>query len=637
LEENNYSMRILLFNLGTIENRIFDWGIEGFQSLFEQDIILWGPIPDKIFVYNNKEIPILGIFESTTVSEVFNKLPKDWYPDIVTCDTSVLNYIPDIYKCPVKTILFTRDSWSDTVFNKKLVELFDFVNHATVDRPFYKSLNINLLPVSNFAVSIPPPDIINSLYEKREIDVIAIANYDTSFYHDRYKTLYRLSASNDSGIKIKYFKGIKRPEIYSYYQRSKIVIDWSHTLSNRSYEAALNGCLLFSHTDNALIKEFWTPWKEYIPYDDSNVLELIKYYIKNPEEAKKIISRSVEKIKKSPASWGAYVWENITIAHNTLLSVEDRIKRNESTHQSVLYYLSATPLVYNYDYNTYFPADWKELYFKRIDLSLSCSPNPDDKISPLIEAARLSFLLKKYDLSLKYFNELEKIIPDYAWIYHFQARISLTQNNTDQALKLASKAIECGQKSPGLLRQFILPVIEKGNPCDGRRVTNFLWQPVYNHDNEFQTEALLQQAFELTGDIFVRINDINRAIEAYSSAINYLPVPDCFYKLNPLLIQKGDFETLMHLTYRGIDNSPYDNILILYEVYALIQIKQKMKAIALLKSHRDTLRSFIGIRKFKKLRTSISLIRIFILINRWLSSKIIIELIVILKEKARII
>ena len=127
-------MKILLFNLGTIEHRIIGWGIEGFKSLFEQDIILWGPIPDKILVYENKEIPILSFFEQTSISDIFKRLPKDWYPDVVTCETSVLNYVPDIYNCPVKTILFTRDAWSDSIFNKNLVEFFDFLNHATIDR-----------------------------------------------------------------------------------------------------------------------------------------------------------------------------------------------------------------------------------------------------------------------------------------------------------------------------------------------------------------------------------------------------------------------------------------------------------------------------------------------------------------------
>ena len=52
-------MKILLFNLGTIEHRVLSWEVDGFKSLFDQDIILWGPVPDPCFVYNGKEIPIL--------------------------------------------------------------------------------------------------------------------------------------------------------------------------------------------------------------------------------------------------------------------------------------------------------------------------------------------------------------------------------------------------------------------------------------------------------------------------------------------------------------------------------------------------------------------------------------------------
>jgi tetratricopeptide (TPR) repeat protein len=627
------SMKILLFNLGTIEDRIIDWGIEGFKSLFEQDIILWGPITDKNFIYKEKEIPILSFFEPTTISDVFNKLPKDWYPDIVTCDTSVLNYIPDIYKCQVKTILFTRDAWSDTIFNKGLVELFDFVNHATIDRSFYNTFHVNVLPLSNFAVSIPVPGIIQSEYEKRDIDVIAIANYNKSFYHNRYKTFYQLSDLNRTGINIKYFLGIKRPEIYTYYQRSKIVIDWAHTLSNRSYEAALNGCLLFSHKDNPLIKEFWIPWEEYIPYDESNIMELISFYLNNPEDAKRVINKAQEKIQRTPASWGEYAWYNINVAFNTEVSIQERISRNESTPTEVLHYRTSTPLVYNYDYSTNFPPEWKELYFERIDYALSASNDTDFIILPLIEAARMAFLLKRSELSLKYLNELENVLPDYAWIYYLYARIFFENNDNQQALIWLKKSIDCALKSPELLQQFVLPVIEKGNACDGRRVIDFMWQPVYKHNNEFQVKSLLHLTYELSGEIYIRIHDQNKAVNAYSEAIHNIPVPDCIYKVNPLLIQRRDYETMLQLTEKGIADSPYDSILILYKAYALIQLKQKHNFVRVLKEHKKALKSFIGIRKFLILRNLISIILISSLLSKSLSSKIIIEILKLLKKK----
>ena len=187
-------MKILLFNLGPIEHRIIGWDIEGFKSLLNQDIILWGPIPNDKFIYESREIPILRVNEPTKIKDLFEKLPEGWFPDIVTCDTSVLNYIPDIYLCPARTVLFTRDAWSDTIFNRELVQFFDFLNHAAIDRSVYSTFNVNLLPLSNCAVSLPGPSVRNAVFKDREIDVVAIANCDSSFYHDRYKTFYKLAA-----------------------------------------------------------------------------------------------------------------------------------------------------------------------------------------------------------------------------------------------------------------------------------------------------------------------------------------------------------------------------------------------------------------------------------------------------------
>ena len=297
-------MKILLFNLGTVGHRILSWEVDGFKSIFEQDIVLWGPIPDKQFVYSGKEIPILRVFEETSIFRVFEQLPEGWLPDIVTCDTSVLNYVPDIYRCPAKTILFTRDSWSDTIFNRGLVEFFDFVSSSAIDMPLFRNYNVNVLPLKGFAVSTPGPDTVNSEFLKRDIDVIAIANYDNSFYHERNKTFYKLSYSNKGRFKINFVRNIQRSEIYNYYQRSKIVLDWAHTLSNRSYEAALNGCLLFSHEDNRVMSQFWVPWEEYIPYNNNNLTDLISHYLNNPELAKTVADKARQKISSVPATWG---------------------------------------------------------------------------------------------------------------------------------------------------------------------------------------------------------------------------------------------------------------------------------------------------------------------------------------------
>ena len=75
------------------------------------------------------------------------------------------------------------------------------------------------------------------------------------------------------------------------------------------------------------------------------------------------------------------------------------------------YYRTATPLLYNYDYNTSFPSNWKDLYFQRIENAISGSENQNVLIAPLIEAARVAFLLGRHELSIRYLNELQKLLP----------------------------------------------------------------------------------------------------------------------------------------------------------------------------------------------------------------------------------
>lgn len=627
-------MKILLFNLGTIEHRILAWGAEGFHSLFEQDVILWGPIPDKEFTYDDKNIPILRIYEQTTIETVFKQLPAGWYPDIVTCDTAVLNYIPDIYLCPVKTILFARDSWSDTVFNRGLVEFFDFVNSSTIDRSLYRNFHVTLLPLSGFAVSTPGPGAHISEFEERNIDVIAIANYDNSFYHERHKTFYNLSASNRNGIKINYVRSVKRSEIYNYYQHSKIVLDWAHTLSNRSYEAALNGCLLFSHEDNKVMNEFWVAWEEYIPYNASNLPQLIRQYLDDPDQSKTVINNARRKIEAMPKNWGEMAWEKISLVYQKDVSIRDRIEHNRSLPSASLYYRTATPLLYNYDYKTKFPSNWKDLYFQRIEKAISGSENQKILIDPLIEGARMAFLSGNYDLSMRYLNELKNLLPDYAWTHYLIGRIYFKQGAYDHALLSLQEALQCALKAPELIQGNVLPVIEKGNTCDARRITSFMWQSGLNHNNEFQVKVLKNLALELCGEIFHRTGNKAESIKYYLEAVNNVPIPGCIYKLSPLLVQTGAFEILAETTVKGVEDSPYDSIVVFYYAYALIQLKQKRKALEVLNNHQNALKSFTGIRLVTLIRIAIYLLLPFVLLGRQPISMAILTIIKILKKKS---
>jgi len=614
-------MKILYFNLGSIANRINSWETEGFKSIFQQDVVLWGPIPDEKFVYEGKEIPMIRLFEETSIMTVFDRLPENWYPDIVTCETSVLNFVPDIYLCPVKTILFAFDAWADTIYNRGLIELFDFVDYGIIDRSLNNEYQVRKLPLSNCAVSLPDNDTVNIEFENREIDVISIANYNSGFYHERYSTLYNLARSNNSGINIRYVSGIKRKEINSYYQQSKIVLDWAHTLSNRSFEAALNGCLLFSNEDNPVMREFWIPGEEYVPYNEKNLPELITYYLNHTSVAKKIIDKAYEKIKSNPPSLGQSRWEQILKAHNIEINIPERIKRTENIPEADLYFRLATSFLYNYNYNKNFPENWRALYFKRIDTSLKGSQEVIHKIPPLVQAARLAFILNDKEKTELYLSELELILPDYAWIFYLRAREFYNGNDMDRALIFSEKSIKCGMKAPELLQKYILPVIEKNNSCDGRRITDFLWQSVYGHNNEFQVKALFHLSYEIIGDISCARGETDKSIDAYTEAVSNIAIPGCLNKLCGLLVGKKQFVRLEQIAENARKELPYDSRLVLYHAAALCRINQKKKAIGLLREHQNALNSFFGYRKIDFVKRSLKVILMIRFFNRYVISE----------------
>lgn len=626
-------MKILFFNLGSIDSRIRVWGIDGYKSIFEQEVVLWGPIPDESFIYNNKEIPIIKVFEEITVRLLFERLPQGWVPDIVTFDTSAINFVPDIYLCPVKTILFTRDAWADTIFNKGLVEFSDFLDYGVIDRTDYFRFNVNILPLSNCAVALPSGNVNFDNYEERETDILSISNFTESFYHERHKIYYKLAELKNEDLNIKYITGINRNEISSYYQNSKIILDHSYTLSNRSFEAALNGCLLFSHEKNPVIKEFWTPWEEYIPYNEENLAELTDYYIKNPVQALKVIKQANKKISTRPVTQGEAYYNQIRKVCQTATDIQERVKRCESISGSLLNYRSATTLIYNYNYNTNFPGDWKINYFKRINKAINEATVPEYKISPLIEASRMAFLLDEFALSDKYLADLELILPDYPWIWYIRSRQEFKRNNRDHAIALAKKGIDCSKNSPGLLQKYVLPVIEKNNKCDDRRIIDYIWQPVTGHNNEFQVKSFLYLSYEIIGDSYVDKGDIENAVNAYSDAVSYIPLSGCLCKLNRLLKQTGDYDKMAELTEKGIIDSPYESELVFYKAYALFNTGQYKQAIRLIKAHQQALKCFYGKKRIDFVRRSIRIMLIFRKFGKHVISMLIIFFLNILKIK----
>ncbi|NQV02223.1 MAG: glycosyltransferase family 1 protein, partial [Bacteroidia bacterium] len=343
-------MKILYFILGSFEAKLGHWGYNSFHDFLQEDIIFFGPINEESFDHQGKRYPLIRFFKETSIDEIFAQLPENWIPDIVHCETTVMIFVPDIHKCPVKTCLNTADSWSSIVYNKKIACFFDTVRYGVIDKDEYVACKSTLLSTVNCAVSIPESDILPEDFSKRKIDILAIAKYDSGFYHDRYNAFFQASSSLNTKYRIRFINSVKRHQIHQYYQRSKIILDWAHTPSNRSYEAALNGCLLFCNEENTRIPEIWTPWEEYIPYNSSNLIELLDEYLSNPEKSRIIINNARKKLNLIPYTWGNTLLSQLKEALAVSTSLSDRIERIENMPAETFYSCLATPLYYNYFY-----------------------------------------------------------------------------------------------------------------------------------------------------------------------------------------------------------------------------------------------------------------------------------------------
>lgn len=618
-------MKILYFILGSFSSKFEQWGLSSFDDLLEEDIIFFGPIEEDEFEYKSKKYKLIKFFDEISIQEVFQQLPANWYPDIVHCDTSILNYITDIHKCPVKTCLFAADAWANTVYNRKIVNFFDFTRYGIIDKEEYNKEETHLLSATSFAVSIPCKNLESKDFVKRKIDVLAISNYDSGFYQERFKILFKAAHTFNSKYRIEYWTGLKRQDIHYYYQNSKIVLDWSHTPSNRSYEAALNGCLLFSYEKNERISEIWTPWKEYVPYNEGNIETLIMKYLDSPEISNAIIGNAKEKLGYLPYSWGSVILAQLKEAVATPVSIPSRIERIEVMPRSVYYHCLSTPYFYNYNYNVNFPINWKDNYFVKINKALSFESEPDSKIVILLDACRMSFVLEQYDKCLNYLEQLEEIKPSYAWIYYLRGRIQRHNKNWQEAIQSLYKAIAYGLQSPSEIKKYFLPYVEKNNTCDNRRLTNYLWHAVLKHGNEFQVNALMYMTYDQIGDILIIANKRGEAIENYQKAITILPVPGSIYKLNNLLYENNDYLNIIEAANLGLSENPYDTRLIIEKASALLAIGEIRECRKLLYDHQKSLKCFK--QKRMKYKRAILFILLFISILGIHTAKILSNLI----------
>lgn len=608
-------MKILYFVLGDIYKRVLEGREESFKFfLNNNDIVFFGPIPYSSFSFNQKNFQIIQVNKSTTLADFKERIPNDWFPDIAVVETPVLNLIPDFYRIECKTLCYPRDSWADMIFNRNIFDFFDFNHYQTVDKFKYTLNNSSFIPLTGNPTSHLEYDKDILHFDKRKIDVLSIANLNDGFYHRRGVIFNKIARDLNKNFNILFTKGIPKSKINTYYERCKIVIDYSYVASNRAYEAIGNGCLFFSYEDNPLVKEVFVPNIEYVPYSFDNLIQKLEYYLNNPTEAQEIVTNGRKKLQHLPKHPGEANVKRIDYACKVNVDVNVRIKNIDNWTLTKYYHAIATPLYFNYNYpNKNIPENWQELYFERIEKSSQYAQNNEELIYPLIEAGRMAFLLQDFEKATFFLNKLIAVFPEFAWAYWLKARIHYNNKEFEKSITYAMKSIVLTEANPELHYKYILPFAENGNTADQRRIGEYLYEGIArDYDKEYQLKVCLHLNYELLGDILLKTN-IEDAKKYYIKSTDILSIPTVFKKLSVIYLQQYEYDNLIYYSNKGLEDSPYENNLILLKAIGLLcstSVSSK-EYYQYLKDQNNVFSCYGGDKKIKLLRIIFSILLIF--------------------------
>ena len=198
-------------------------------------------------------------------------------------------------------IYYGIDSTINFFWQRFYCQLFDI---TLIDQP---QMYLDFLPYShNLAVMLlfASIDDISSKFipfKDRIYDITFVGRRNNQTRVKRENILKRIKKLN---YKINIIDGITQKvsaeELSAIYQNSKIIINENlfPSLNLRFFEAGVSGSLLFNETFSKSTIEYFVQSKEYVEYDNNNLIDKINYYLANLNKSEEIGCRIKRKITK---------------------------------------------------------------------------------------------------------------------------------------------------------------------------------------------------------------------------------------------------------------------------------------------------------------------------------------------------
>lgn len=253
---------------------------------------------------------------TATFQDVLAQLPAGWEPELVIWWLPELQpLLPGLVECPFP-LLAQLCHFSEAV--QAQLGQFDLVAAAYYGAPLYgfDPDRHKLLP------NCP-----------RAYDVTYVGDLNPVLHQSRLEVLARVSVGLGAEFSVRYFTALEAEEHARVLNQSRISLHPSLEISARCYEAPACGSLLFCAEKNDGVRGVLGDKCVY--YNESNLIERLRYYLENEEERAVLARASYEHIQQ------------FTYRHQSerlLKMVQKRLRRRQRTFESPLDYLCSLNL-----------------------------------------------------------------------------------------------------------------------------------------------------------------------------------------------------------------------------------------------------------------------------------------------------
>jgi hypothetical protein len=399
----------------------------------EFDVLCFsGKFHDREYYQNQEMIPF---------GEILKRLPSGWIPDVVIFRCPEYFPIPaGIEDSPFPTVTLVGDWFAGLDYLPDNLRRFDYIFTDRTTVAILKRMGFDNVEFQPFYGFDPVqykrlPDL------ERIYDLTFTGNFNPNVQAARLPWLSRLGRL-DPKYKIKLFDNLWGEPYTRVLNQSKIVFNRtvSGAMNMRAFEAPACGALLFMEEENLEIRDFLTPEKECVLYNDKNFEDQVDYYLLQENKRRNIADAGHDKIKNFsyPILFG-----------NLMKIIESKKLQAGCGRQSPMTYFTTTPhrdLIQS----AFSVKGIEAVYISRIletgnpsaSLLNDCGVLLATFVFGSTDPVPNNDLEKKMEPIIFLFNFADKLLPDYTLCRFNRAQVLFEAHRPEDAYPIYKNIVE---------------------------------------------------------------------------------------------------------------------------------------------------------------------------------------------------